>query len=104
MERLPAQSRPARRSPRPGRWRSSASPASVWSAAAPRQPRPGHKAGSPPAVGKPRRHGCGFALMLSPAIGREAAVTASSQKTYLGLDVGTSSVKALLIDADQKVV
>ena len=31
-------------------------------------------------------------------------MTGSAQKTYLGLDIGTSSVKALLIDAEQRVV
>ncbi len=31
-------------------------------------------------------------------------MTGSVQKTYLGLDVGTSSVKALLVDAEQRVV
>jgi xylulokinase len=31
-------------------------------------------------------------------------VTQSNQGTFLGLDIGTSSVKALLIDADQRVI
>ncbi len=31
-------------------------------------------------------------------------MTGSAQRTYLGLDVGTSSVKALLVDAEQRVV
>ena len=31
-------------------------------------------------------------------------MTERAQQTYLGLDIGTSSVKALLVDADQRVV
>ena len=31
-------------------------------------------------------------------------MTQQDQKTYLGLDIGTSSVKALLVGADQRVV
>ena len=31
-------------------------------------------------------------------------MTQQDQQTYLGLDIGTSSVKALLIGADQRVV
>jgi xylulokinase len=42
--------------------------------------------------------------MLVSAIAREAAMAQQAQATYLGLDIGTSSVKALLIDADQRVV
>src|SRR5271154_303924 len=34
----------------------------------------------------------------------EAPVTGGKQETFLGLDIGTSSVKALLVDADQRVV
>ena len=31
-------------------------------------------------------------------------MTGGKQETFLGLDIGTSSVKALLVDADQRVV
>ena len=31
-------------------------------------------------------------------------MTQQDQQTYLGLDIGTSSVKALMIGADQRVV
>ena len=31
-------------------------------------------------------------------------MTEGRQETFLGLDIGTSSVKALLVDADQRVV
>jgi xylulokinase len=31
-------------------------------------------------------------------------MVARAEQTFLGLDIGTSSVKALLVDADQRVV
>jgi xylulokinase len=41
--------------------------------------------------------------MVAPH-GREAVMAQREQATYLGLDIGTSSVKALLIDGEQRVV
>src|SRR5580704_703528 len=38
------------------------------------------------------------------ALQGRAAMAQQDQQTYLGLDIGTSSVKALLVDADQRVV
>src|SRR5271165_5009228 len=53
----------------------------------------------PPRAGQGR----GFGVRVSPHFGREESM-AERAHTYLGLDIGTSSVKALLVDADQKVV
>src|SRR5271165_3346250 len=53
----------------------------------------------PPRAGQGR----GFGVRVSPHFGREESM-AERARTYLGLDIGTSSVKALLVDADQKVV
>jgi ribulose kinase len=34
----------------------------------------------------------------------EAAMAGQAKETFLGLDIGTSSVKALLVDFDQRVL
>src|ERR1700730_18424977 len=38
------------------------------------------------------------------ASSREAAMAERAQETFLGLDIGTSSVKALLVDFEQRVL
>src|ERR1700760_1956229 len=38
------------------------------------------------------------------ATSREAAMAWQAKETFLGLDIGTSSVKALLVDFEQRVV
>src|SRR5271166_5535077 len=55
------------------------------------------------AATEPRRQGEAFCLLWGLKRGR-AHVPQQNEHTYLGLDVGTSSVKALLIDADQRVI
>src|SRR5271155_5633212 len=43
-------------------------------------------------------------LFVYAGLSREAPMTKGKQETFLGLDIGTSSVKALLVDTDQRVV
>jgi len=51
----------------------------------------------------PRRQGRGICLCWRPHI-KGATMAQSREATYLGLDIGTSSVKALLIDETQRTV
>jgi xylulokinase len=44
------------------------------------------------------------AFCLGFPLEREAAMVERAQETFLGLDIGTSSVKALLVDVEQRVV